>query len=339
MTNLFTDLKTQGLTVRPGQMDDLPSAVDMFNRCSQDTIGRDEFTLERYNHEWSNPRLELDSSTRVVLSPSGDVVGCIEVWDLTEVPVHPWVWARVDPAWQGKGIGTALMRWAIDRSKQTFERVPDDARVSIYCGSINGHKPTERLFNDLGLSPIRYSWTMLIELDQKPSQPEWPAGIELQPYQHPAQLRDVYQVIRDAFQDHWGYIEIPFEEGLEQWQHFALAEEMYFDPDLWFLAMDDDKIAGISLCAARTDDDPERGWVNTLGVRRKYRRRGIALALLKHSFGVFYQMGKPRAGLGVDGQNLTGATRLYEKAGMHIELQQDTYELELRPGRELGNRG
>jgi hypothetical protein len=39
-------------------------------------------------------------------------------------------------------------------------------------------------------------------------------------------------------------------------------------------------------------------------------------------------------GLGVDSENLTGATRLYEKAGMHVERQNDTYEIELRPGLE-----
>ena len=339
MTNEFTELTAQGLSVRGGEIDDLPSAVEMFNRCSQKMIGRDEFTLERYQHEWSHPKLDLGASTRVVLSPEGDVVGCVEVWDVNEIPVHPWVWARVDPEWEGKGIGTALMRWAIGRSKQAIERVPEDARVSIYCASVNGHKPTEQLYADLGLKPIRYSWTMLIELDQKPPEPEWPEGIELRPYQHPAQLRDVYQVVRDSFRDHWGYIETPFEEGFEQWQHFALAEEMYFDPNLWFLAMDGDEIAGISLCVARTDDDPHRGWVSTLGVRREYRRRGIALALLQHSFGAFYRLGKPRAGLGVDGQNLTGATRLYEKAGMHIEHQEDSYEFELRPGREISNQG
>jgi mycothiol synthase len=339
MTDYFKDLHKQGLTIRPGRLDDLPSAVEMFNRCSHKTIGRDEFTLERYQHEWSHPKLDLHQSTRVVLSPEGDVVGCIEVWDINPNPIHPWVWARVDPAWQGKGIGTAMMQWAIDRAEQAIKRVPAEARVSIYCSTNRDNAAAKELFASLGLSPIRFSWTMLIELDQAPPEPAWPSGIELKPYSHPEQAREVYRVIYEAFRDHWGYIEVPFEEGYERWQHFALAEEMYFDPDLWFLAMDGDQIAGISLCAPRTDDDPERGWVNTLGVRREYRRRGIALALLQHSFGTFYRLGKPRAGLGVDAQNLSGATRLYEKAGMHIELQEDTYELELRPGEELSNRG
>lgn len=335
MTAYFTDLQEQGMTIRPGRLEDLPSAVKMFNRCSQNTIGRDEFTLDRYVHEWSHPQLDLEQSTRVVLSPEGDVIGCIEVWDVNKIPVHPWVWGRVDPDWEGRGIGTAMMRWAVDRSKQAIHRVPEDARVSIYCATTSNHESARQLFLDLGLSPIRYSWTMLIELDQQPPAPKWPQGIRLEKYRHPDQAREVYQVMRQAFQDHWGFVETPFEEGFAQWQHFAFAEEMYFDPDLWFLAMEGDQITGISLCSARTDDDPDRGWVNTLGVLRPYRRQGIALALLRHSFGAFYRLGKPRAGLGVDGQNLTGATRLYEKAGMHIEHQDDTYELELRPGREL----
>ena len=41
-------------------------------------------------------------------------------------------------------------------------------------------------------------------------------------------------------------------------------------------------------------------------------------------------------GLGVDAQSLTGATRLYEKAGMHVDRQYANYEKELRPGEDLG---
>ena len=72
-----------------------------------------------------------------------------------------------------------------------------------------------------------------------------------------------------------------------------------------------------------------------LGVRRPWRRRGIALALLHHAFGELYRRGKHRVVLGVDSQSLTGALRLYERAGMHVQLQYDNYELELRPGTDL----
>ncbi len=80
------------------------------------------------------------------------------------------------------------------------------------------------------------------------------------------------------------------------------------------------------------------GWVNVLGVRRPWRRQGLALALLHHSFNIFQQRGKKRAGLGVDAGSLTGATRLYEKAGMHSYRQEDIYEMVLRDGKDLVKR-
>ena len=77
------------------------------------------------------------------------------------------------------------------------------------------------------------------------------------------------------------------------------------------------------------------GWVGTLGVRREWRKRGIGMSLLRHSFNEFYRRGKRKVGLGVDAQNLTGALRLYESAGMHVHQAFDQYEKELRPGVEI----
>ena len=77
------------------------------------------------------------------------------------------------------------------------------------------------------------------------------------------------------------------------------------------------------------------GYVNDLGVRRAWRKRGLGLAFLQHAFGEFYRRGYRKVGLGVDAQNLTGALNLYRKAGMHIHQQFDMYEKEIRPGKEI----
>ena len=108
-----------------------------------------------------------------------------------------------------------------------------------------------------------------------------------------------------------------------------------YDPRFWFVAMDGDQMAGICICRRVDAEDPECGWVNALGVRRDWRKRGVGYALLKQSFAAFYADGRKRAGLGVDSQNLTGALRLYERAGMHVQRQFDQYEKEFRPGKEL----
>jgi len=93
------------------------------------------------------------------------------------------------------------------------------------------------------------------------------------------------------------------------------------------------------LGSLKAPEDADLGYVHTLGVLRPWRRRGIALALLHHAFGELQRRGKKRVGLGVDAASLTGATRLYERAGMRPVRQSDLYEKELRPGRDLTTQG
>jgi GNAT superfamily N-acetyltransferase len=74
------------------------------------------------------------------------------------------------------------------------------------------------------------------------------------------------------------------------------------------------------------------GWIGTLAVRPAWRRRGLGLALLQESFGRFYARGERTVALGVDAQNPTGPTRLYERAGMGVLWQADVWQKELRAG-------
>jgi ribosomal protein S18 acetylase RimI-like enzyme len=139
---------------------------------------------------------------------------------------------------------------------------------------------------------------------------------------------------RGIFQDHWGYVEHPFDQEYQDWIH-VIDHDPDHDPALWFLAMEGDEIAGVALCTPKMAEDPDMAYVESLGVRRPWRRQGIALALLHHAFGAFYRRGQRKVALDVDAGSLTGATRLYEKAGMHVVRQSASYEKELRPGKDL----
>jgi GNAT superfamily N-acetyltransferase len=112
-------------------------------------------------------------------------------------------------------------------------------------------------------------------------------------------------------------------------------ESSNFRPELTYLAVArGDAIAGAAIC----HDFMDIGWVGTLGVRRPWRRSGVGLALLHRAFGDFYDAGRRRVYLGVDAQSLTGATRLYERAGMHPERRHVFYEKVLRDGVDLATR-
>jgi GNAT superfamily N-acetyltransferase len=104
-----------------------------------------------------------------------------------------------------------------------------------------------------------------------------------------------------------------------------------FDPGVWFLAVADGEPAGAAICSISENI----GWVDSLGVRRPWRKRGVGLALLQHAVGEFHRRGLQRVALGVDAASPTGATRLYERAGFTLAQQHATYTKELRSGEEL----
>jgi ribosomal protein S18 acetylase RimI-like enzyme len=175
---------------------------------------------------------------------------------------------------------------------------------------------------------------MRIEMDAPPPTPVWPAGITVRSMIPNQEEATVYRAFDEAFKDHYGHVDVPFEEGFEHFMHGIKADAQH-DPLIWFLAMAGDEIAGFSLCSSTTTEDPEMALVDRFGVRRPWRKRGLGLALLQHTFGEFYRRGTRKVGLGVDGSSLTGATRLYERAGMEKWYQIDAYEKELRAGVDL----
>jgi GNAT superfamily N-acetyltransferase len=310
------------------------------NTYSQHYLGTDEAPLDVIRNEWVSPGFDPGKSIRLVFTPQGQAIGYAEVWDTANPPVHPWVWWCVHPEYLGNGVGPYLLNWAEERAQQAIERCPAGTRVAYRSGADSVIASAKAVMEAHGMSNIRHSFHMLIEMEAPPPEPIWPEGITLKVFDlEKDDAAAVYRADLDAFRDHFGFVESPFEEGFERFMHFMTDEDSYA-PGLWFLAMDEGQdsgpqIAGICLNRKQSYEDPEVGWVGTLGVLRPWRKRGIGLALLQHSFGEFYRRGFRKVGLGVDGENLTGALRLYQKAGMHVDRQFELYEKELRPGQEI----
>ncbi len=319
-TILAPDLK-----LRTTQWSDLEGVAQLIlDVCTADGDPTLAVTPEELAHEWKAPGFELEKDSWVILTTKGQIVGYEE---FVERHAHASLMADgyVHHNYRGLGIGTALLRALEARAREELKLAEPDLRVFIRSGMPTKDTAACQLHEAEGYRPIRFSWHMEIKLKEAPRPPVWPAGIELRPFvleQHDYQLFEAHE---EAFSDHWGHTPGTF----EHWQHNMSGREG-FDPSLWFIAWDGDQIAGYSLCRYRMGT----GWVGMLGVRRPWRKRGLGEALLHHSFGEFYKCGMPTIGLGVDAQNPTGATRLYQKAGMTIAAEYVTYEKELRPGRE-----
>jgi ribosomal protein S18 acetylase RimI-like enzyme len=163
---------------------------------------------------------------------------------------------------------------------------------------------------------------MEIAFSEEPAGPTWPAGITVRSGGADEDLRPFYETSDEAMAEGWGHVPRSFEEWLER------RTGSNFDPSLWFLALDDREPAAAVLCSISDGI----GWIDTLAVRAAWRRRGLGYALLTHAFRELYGRGLRRMALTVDAENPTGATRLYERAGMHIGQQYATYSKELRAG-------
>ncbi len=324
----------EGCQVRPVTLADLPAATELFNAETRWLTGRDMATQEEIRSEWESPYLNLTTDTLAIFLPDGRPIAYGEFWDQNEPHVRFFGFTSVHPDYQEAGLDEQIMEWMIERARKNIHIAPETARVVLQRSVNSQYARAKGTLANCGFEQVRAYYRMQIDLVNPPPQPVLPDGITIRSIQGEEEQRAAIYAAFESFKDHFGHTDEPFEAHYQRRMYF-IKNDPHYDPSLWFIALDGTEVAGVSLCAPFITEDPETGWVSTLGVRRPWRKHGLGQALLLHSFGEFYRRGKPRVGLGVDASSLTGATRLYERAGMRVTRQYDLYELELRPGRDL----
>ncbi|GAC1626758.1 MAG: GNAT family N-acetyltransferase [Ktedonobacteraceae bacterium] len=316
----------KGFIVRAPTIADVKAVSEVVAACDIADSGTSDFTAERLRRMWQSQVFNLATDAWLVVTPEGQVVGYASVRDVAHVQFYAN--PRVHPLYTGCGVGTYLLHCVETWVQQRLAATPAELRITLITWINSRNEPAHRLLKYQGYTPIRSTWRMEIDMSQSPPPaPQWPAGICVRTFTPGRDEYATFEAMDEAFQDHWGHIP----GNYEQWASW-MFKGGNFDPTLYFLAFDGNAIAGGSLCLYR---DVGKGWVDDLAVRRPWRCRGLGRALLLHSFGEFYRRGTYQVCLDVDAQNLTGATRLYERAGMYIVSQSNTYEKELRPGKEL----
>ncbi|MFN2484429.1 MAG: GNAT family N-acetyltransferase [Candidatus Limnocylindria bacterium] len=216
------------------------------------------------------------------------------------------------PEWRRRGIGTAVLRWNEAGLREIAVSHGDIGAKWLSSGALDTAAGTVALLRNAGYEPVRYGYDMVRPtLDDIPDAP-LPDGLELRPVS-PEQLRRIWQADVEAFRDHWG----EHDESEESYEHIVNSPAT--DLSLWQVVWDGDEVAGLvwnSIDAAgNLRFGRSRGWLDSVAVRRPWRRRGLARALIAASLRVLRDRGMTSAGLGVDTENPSGALRLYESLG------------------------
>jgi mycothiol synthase len=297
------------LAVRRPTLDDLEAVVELGNAFERVFTGAESFTTEELADEWR--LLDLDQDAWLLLVPGGRLAGYATLEDrgdgrfMSDGYVHPEL--------RGLGVGGRLVDLAEERARARNA-------VSVQNAIVSADEEAAALLEARGYVPIRHWYRMAVELGDEPTEPAWPDGVRVEPFREEDAL-GFHEAIEEAWQDHWDHSPRPFEQFRER-----LLDGSRYDPTLWTVAWAGDEIAGGTICEAGVYD---MGWVRSLAVRRPWRRHGLGMALLLNAFAQFHERGERQVGLGVDAENPTGATRLYERAGMRVVEETAVYRKDL----------
>jgi mycothiol synthase len=283
------------MLVRAATLDDAAAIDEMLNDYAMVHQGRSlqpGAAHERLTQPGSEPALAIDDAGRVLgfghAWPAGPVVRC---------------YVRVRPDATGQGVGTALLTHLEQRARSFGPKI-----LNVMQPATDTAAPG--LLRSLGYTELRHQLEMRAPLDGfRPPPAPIPADVRLVGFDPDRDSGALFAAFRAAFPDD------PASES-EWWRDRCADPAMPFDPALWFIARQGEEIVGFSLGYRRDWKGARDGYIGDVGVRPSHRGLGLGFAVLTRSMTAFAAEGLPTATLSVDADNLTGALRLYRKAGM-----------------------
>jgi mycothiol synthase len=270
-----------------------------------------------------NP-VDTDPSRDLVLGEVGEAIVAMQ-WSTLRFADGAWVAnlrGFVHPAWRRRGLGRGLLEFGEGHACSV---VPSDAadQPGAWQAVATSLQPgAHALFRLAGYSPIRHAFTMTRDFRDPIPPLELPSGLEMRPAR-PEHFRAIWEAAREAFQDAWGYSPWP-EENYQRFLGFP-----HYDPALWRVAWDGDQVAGMVLSFVNAEENAilgrSRGYTEDIAVRRPWRRRGLASALLADSLRALQTLGLQEAALSVDAESPSRALKLYENLGFRAVVDWTFY--------------
>ena len=321
MTDLSLPTPVNGVSFRTFRSEaDIPAIADLLAaslRANGDTLDVDPEELLVETRHFANVDVRRD----MVLGFAGDrlVARSMLTWaDAMDGSArHYQSWGDVHPDWRRRGIGRAM--WV-----RNIERLRDIAaghevgrpRLLSVPWLRGGDEGGAVLARQLGYERVRiYHHMTRPDLDDLVV-PPLPEGLEVRPVTH-EDLRAVWAAMTEAFRDHFG-AEDTGEESFQSWIKLPAT-----DPALFVVAFDGPEIAGAVHGEIHVRENEAngylRGWTDPIYVRRPWRRRGLASALLGRALLRLRQQGMTSAQLDVDTENENQALTLYERHGFRAD--------------------
>lgn len=299
-------------------MSDVPRATRFFDLVEISEWGVSDWDVDEVTEEWSG--LDLEKSLVLVENTAHELVASMTLVNSNGVTWEAY--GLVHPEYQRRGLGRWIVRWSEAKAAERNDETRDGYRVEILNFIALVNEPARCLLADLGYEGTKVFRRMSIELDTRPEQVIWPAGLELRPFVEGQDDHAHFDAIAASFADHWSASPRTF----EKWESSMKAGA--YDTELWLQLVDGTEIVGIA--AGKVSG--AGGWIPYVGVLPAYRRRGLARRLLMELFGRYWDKGVTRIDLSVDAENRYSAIDLYLGVGMRQTHSYEANRKVLRDG-------
>jgi mycothiol synthase len=298
------------LTERGYLEGDAEALTGLWNRIEEHVGGHPSATVDGTRALVANLIREPSTDSRMVFDQDGLLIGAACAATPPDGGYRADMLGGVDPAWRGRGLGRDLLGWQLRRAAEIHDAVAPDRGWDLHFGASADDTGTVRLYHRFGLTPVRYWFEMVAPTTGVPDAAA-PDGLDIVGYV-PGRERELHRAHEEAFADHWGHQD----PGADAWLGRSVRSRDFL-PEQSRFALAGDEIAGYVL--AYRSLVPGRGYIGQVGVRRPWRRRGLAGAMLARVLRGYADAGYRSASLGVDAQNPTGAVGVYERVGFTVE--------------------
>ena len=316
------------IVLQAATADDLERICALHNRSEAHDGAPHVLTIAQLHDELDDDTVVLATDVRLALV-SGEFAGYVYTLHLpSDVRLERcYVFAQVDPGCRGRGVGRTMMAWGVRRATEQLHTSTNDLPKFIRVDAYDFIEGAHRLFARCGFTPIRWFEELLRPLTDLPARIAID-GIEFRPW--PDDRDEECRVVKNAaFEDHWGSTPT----STEKWDHVVRGASGR--PDLSFVAVEraTDRVVAVCMNHRYESDDEligrRDGWIDTLGTSAGWRGRGVASALIIESLHGLAAAGLTHASIAVDGDNPTGAARLYRSLGFEPQHRSITHEIQL----------
>jgi GNAT superfamily N-acetyltransferase len=302
-----------GATLRPVvPRVDAAALVDLVNADAAHVGNPIRDSIDDMMEELTGSDIEVARDTLVAVAPDGTAIGFAFANRVTNPEKsRVFLFGRVHPAYQGRGIGRALLRWTKARAEEILDGHPGG---TVQVQNFEGDARAIRLCESEGARAIRWFAEMVhtfANTREEIASP-LPAGLRVVPYGE-VDSEKLRLLHNHCFADHWGssaMSEVTWHERMEAGSVRMAASEAVIDEH------------GTPVAYQISEEFPQDAetlgnlrWLATLGVHRDYRGKGLATHLIQRHLSQARREGFEGSALGVDSDSLTGANALYERLG------------------------